>query len=113
MSQHFVVQLVDDLNGEVAQETVRFSLDGVQYVIDLTDRHASELRQHLAPFIDHARQQRSGAANARQAAAPVNPRQAQVVRDWARENGYKPNSRGRISKPIMDAFIASQRRAGR
>jgi len=49
------IVLVDDLDGTDADRTVRFSLDGVEYEIDLTDEHATELEAALRPFADAAR----------------------------------------------------------
>ena len=48
MAQRVQVQLVDDLSGEEAQETVRFGLDGTNYEIDLTEQNAKSLRDALS-----------------------------------------------------------------
>jgi hypothetical protein len=42
MAQKVEVSLVDDLSGETADETVSFSLDGVQYEIDLPELDTTE-----------------------------------------------------------------------
>jgi hypothetical protein len=49
-----VVELFDDLDGGRADETVRFALDGVEYEIDLSTKHAAKLRDMLAVYIGHA-----------------------------------------------------------
>jgi hypothetical protein len=49
-----VVELFDDLDGGRADETVRFALDGVEYEIDLSTKHAAVLRDMLAVYIGHA-----------------------------------------------------------
>ncbi|MHA7141877.1 Lsr2 dimerization domain-containing protein [Arthrobacter sp. Sr33] len=36
MAQRVEVELIVDLNGQAAQETVRFEIDGTGYEIDLT-----------------------------------------------------------------------------
>lgn len=41
--------LEDDLDGSDADEPVTFALDGKAYEIDLTDKHASDLRSVLRP----------------------------------------------------------------
>ncbi len=38
------VQLIDDLSGEDAQETIRFSVEGTDYEIDLSAHNAADLR---------------------------------------------------------------------
>lgn len=50
-----VVELVDDLDGTPADETVAFALDGVRYELDLSDDNASRLREQLEPFTEAAR----------------------------------------------------------
>ncbi|AOS64872.1 histone-like nucleoid-structuring protein Lsr2 [Actinoalloteichus hymeniacidonis] len=55
MAERVCVELVDDLDGEPAQHTVQFALDGVNYEIDLSDRNATSLRELLAPYITHGR----------------------------------------------------------
>jgi Lsr2 len=46
-----MVHLVDDLDGSEAGETMSFSLDTKDYVIDLPDPNAAKLRDALAPFV--------------------------------------------------------------
>lgn len=48
--------LIDDLDGRsTAEETLRFSLDGSDYEIDLTAVHAEELRAALNIYVGAAR----------------------------------------------------------
>ena len=44
MAQRVRVDLVDDVDGSPAEESVNFALDGVNYVIDLSAENASKLR---------------------------------------------------------------------
>lgn len=55
MAQKTVLELVDDLDGGPADETVAFAIDGVEFVIDLSAENASRLRDVLAEFVGHAR----------------------------------------------------------
>ncbi|MCY0941921.1 histone-like nucleoid-structuring protein Lsr2 [Streptomyces antarcticus] len=53
--------MIDDLDGTESAEpgeinAVRFSLDGAEYEIDLTEEHDQELRELLAPYIAVGRQ---------------------------------------------------------
>jgi hypothetical protein len=59
-----VVELFDDLDGGRADETVRFALDGVEYEIDLSVKHAAALRDMLAVYIGHAHRPASRARRA-------------------------------------------------
>ena len=48
MAQRVSVNLVDDIDGGSAVETIYFSLDGVNYEIDLGRRNADRLRAAMA-----------------------------------------------------------------
>jgi hypothetical protein len=60
MAQNLIIQLVDDMDGGEADETVIFSLSGKTYEIDLNKRNAERLREAFAPFIDKARSSNRG-----------------------------------------------------
>ncbi len=49
------IDLIDDLDGTEANETVRFELDGKPYEIELSERNATAFRNVLLPYIDQAR----------------------------------------------------------
>ena len=66
MAERIEVELVDDVDGSPAQQTVTFALDGVSYEIDLSQRHAQQLRSVLAGYIDHARTPKSGSRATKQ-----------------------------------------------
>jgi hypothetical protein len=55
MATHTDIKLVDDLDGGPADETVQFSIDGRDYEIDLSIKHAQALHENLADYIEHAR----------------------------------------------------------
>ena len=55
MAQKVSVELVDDVDGSVAESTVEFGLDGVNYAIDLSTDNAAELRDSLASYLANAR----------------------------------------------------------
>ena len=50
MAQRVETQLVDDVDGSAATQTVRFALDGREYEIDLSDMNAAKLRKALHPY---------------------------------------------------------------
>ena len=58
MAQKVTVALEDDLTGGPADETVRFSVEGTDYEIDLSAKNAAAFRKQLAPFVEHARKVR-------------------------------------------------------
>jgi hypothetical protein len=104
------VVLLDDVDGSVADETVAFALDGVQYAIDVTSQHAADLRAAMATWVGHARRTggRSTISTRSGGRRPsIDRSQLQKVREWARGAGYKVSDRGRISAEIQEAFQAA------
>ncbi|MEG9247850.1 Lsr2 family protein [Arthrobacter sp. Soc17.1.1.1] len=111
MAQRVQVQLVDDLNGDVAQETVRFGIDGIDYEIDLTTENAQKLRSTLSDYVDKARKAKTGRRGQGGQKTPTSAstgrakrEDTQQIRQWAQDNGYNPSSRGRITQSIIDAY---------
>lgn len=105
MAQKVQVQLIDDIDGAPADETVTFALDGITYEIDLTDAHAKALRESFAEWVGHARRAGGRRTTAKRAGgARTSSSDAGKIRDWARENGYEVSERGRISAEIREAY---------
>ncbi|GAA2182999.1 Lsr2 family protein [Brooklawnia cerclae] len=101
MAQRVEYILVDDLDQTAADETVRFSLDGVNYEIDLSSANAARLREGLAGYIGSAR--RNGGRRARAAASTKAPTATQI-RAWAADNGFDVSARGRVPANIRAAY---------
>lgn len=112
MAQRIQVNLVDDLNGEEAQETVRFGIDGTDYEIDLTTENAEELRSALSEYVDKGRKAKTGRRGQggqggqgfSSAPSKSKREETQKIRQWAQDNGHNPSSRGRITQAIVDAY---------
>jgi Lsr2 len=106
MVQKRIVELVDDLDGGIAEETVTFGIDGKVYELDLSSVNADALRGILAPYISAGRRSRASARTGRQGGRASAEVDIAAVRVWAVENGYAVNTRGRIPAPILDAYTA-------
>ena len=106
MAQKVNIILVDDLDGGSADENVKFGLDGVNYEIDLSAANAAELRSSLERFIGAARKASGGGGRVQRGKAPAGGRShdSAQIRQWARDNGYTVNSRGRIQAEIQEAY---------
>ena len=110
MAQKHIVQLIDDLDGGTASETVTFSLDGSRYEIDLSDKNAAKLRDSLANYVAAARRApgrgpgRGGAGARRTRSVRSDREQTQAIREWARKNGHKVGDKGRIPATILEAY---------
>ncbi len=104
MVQRRAIHLVDDIDGGRADETVRFSLDGRDYEIDLSVDHARTLRDALQPYVSVAR--RTGLH--RLAHTPPSGEAAaddsQEIRAWARARGLEVSNRGRIPAYLRQAW---------
>lgn len=111
MAQRVNVVLVDDLDGSDAVETVSFALDGVDYEIDLNDKHAGELRNALALYIGHGRRtggrrRKASSGKAAKASSAGEP-SASEIRAWARDNGWDVPERGRVAAEVREAYAAA------
>ena len=106
MAQKIQTLFIDDIDGGEADGTVRFSLDGTEYEIDLNARHTDELRTTLNSYIEHSR--KVGGAARRAAAARGGRRASSVdtvaVRAWAREHGYDIKDRGRVPADLVAKY---------
>lgn len=108
MAQRTILELVDDLDGGKADETVTFALDGVEFEIDLSADNAARLRDELAEFVGHAR--RVGGRKQRSAGTPKSngngngKPDTQAVREWARSQGEQVAERGRVPQALVIRF---------
>lgn len=108
MAKKTVVVLEDDIDGSEASETISFALDGGEYVIDLNEGHAKELRGALSRFTDAGRRVSGGRGRpaARTKSSHGGP-DAKAVRMWAVENGIQVNTRGRIQAEVVEKYEAA------
>jgi len=110
MAQKVVVQLVDDLDGTPIEDgtgsTVSFAIDGTSYEIDLSDAHAGEFRDALAPYlragrrVSTARRASGGSRSSSSAAAS----ETAAIREWATAQGIKVSQRGRVGADVVEAY---------
>ena len=112
MAKKVTVTLVDDFdNKSAADETVVFSLDGVNYEIDLASKNANKLRGDMKSWVAAGRRvggrRRSRSAGADGARKAIDRRQSAAIREWGRRNGYRVSRRGRIPADLLEAFQAA------
>ena len=111
MAQKTVVVMTDDLTGGDASQTIHFSLDNADYVIDLNDKNAAALRADFEKYIEAGRRHRAEGASAKPKRGASRGQTSGVdtaaVREWARANGHEVSERGRVSKKIIEAFQAA------
>jgi hypothetical protein len=113
MAKRVIQELIDDLDGKAADESVAFGVDGVQYSIDLSKKNAEKLRAALKPYIS------AGTKVGRSATLPARSAgrgrgttrgdrdQNRAIREWAQSAGFQVSDRGRIKQEIVDQFHAT------
>jgi len=106
MAQKVIVALEDDLDGGLADETVRFGFEGTVYEIDLSSKNARAVRKQLAPLIEHARKAVRGPAR-RPTRTPVGRQRSRDIRIWAKDHGLAVSDRGRISAGVVEQYQAA------
>lgn len=102
--------LVDDLDGTPIEDgggTVRFSIDGANYEIDLSAANTETLTEALEKYVSAGRRVRPGGGTAPVAGKKSDPQRLKAIREWAAENGHEVSSRGRIPSDVIDAYDAA------
>ena len=121
MARVTTVNLIDDLSGGTADESVEFGIGGTTYEIDLSSTNAAKLRTVLAPYIEKARKAGrltlsassrrpatgSKMSDNRSAADKAADKERNgLIRTWAAEQGVKVAERGRINADVIAAYDA-------
>jgi hypothetical protein len=111
MARRTVTAYYSDLTGAAIDENesgTRFSLDGVDYKIDLTRSEQATLRDALTPFTSAARKlaspSQAGRLSGRKASSEPTSR---ALRAWAEANGFDVLSRGRVPEIVREAYKAA------
>jgi hypothetical protein len=101
--QRVEVRLEDDLTGGPADETVQFGLDGRDYEVDLSTRHAVEFRRQIAPFVEHARLVHADRSRGRVRTAASRER-SRDIRAWAERQGFAVAEHGRLPRNVIHEY---------
>lgn len=109
--QQVAVRLVDDLDQHSeADETIRFALDGVGYVIDLNAEHATEFRANVGPYAEAGRREaRDKRVAGKSSGRRTTSSNSQEVRAWAMANGIRVSPRGRVALEVLAAYRDAHR----
>ncbi|MET9002987.1 Lsr2 family protein [Amycolatopsis sp. NPDC004169] len=111
MAQKVLVEILDDIDGSAAAQTVQFGLDGVTYEIDLSNANAAALRDELARYVGAGRRiggRKVRVATGQSTAASSDRERNQQIRAWAGANGYEISERGRLSSEVVSAYERAQ-----
>src|SRR3984893_11724371 len=112
VAQKITTLSIDAIDGGPAEGTVRFSLDGTEYEIDLNAKHSEELRSALGKYATHARKvggaARRGGRDAGHAGRGAASAQTTTkIRNWAREKGTNIKDRGRAPADVVAKYQAA------
>lgn len=104
MSRKTIV-LVHDLDGSVAAQGVRFSLDGQHHEVDLSEANATRLRDAVAPYVGAGRRTTQAGGHPswvgrRPAPGAYDPK---AVRAWAASGKIAPPVRGTHDRRVRRA----------
>jgi hypothetical protein len=105
MAKNTSVQLLDDITGAPAEETVRFALHGVQYDIDLSAGNAEELRAILERYARHGRRT-GGRKRARRIIAL--PKRSRTTKAAAKPAAKKAEPRKAAPKATAESTAAAK-----
>ncbi|AKK07257.1 MAG: Lsr2 family protein [Corynebacterium sp.] len=106
MARREITQIFDDLDDSPLNENdahvLRFSIDGSGYVMDVSTKNCEKFKDAIAPFIEKARPESISAR--RNSEQKYNPKD---VREWAIARGYEVAVRGKLSRQIIDDYLAA------
>lgn len=112
MATRIISQLLDDLDGGDADETITFAMDNVAYTIDLSSKNAVKFRELMATYQEAATRVGRAAHGSNAQLRPTtkasfNPAKREDnnrIRVWAADNGYELSERGRIPMHVVEAY---------
>jgi len=109
VAQKIQTLFIDDLDGSAAEGTLCFGLDGTEFEIDLNTRHAQDLRDALARYVDAARRVGGTARRPSRGArrGPASGLNTTEVREWAKAQGIDVKDRGRVPAELVVKFKAA------
>lgn len=114
LKKYQVTKMIDDLDGSEATRTIKFSIDGAHYEIDLSDENTDKFREAFAPYIANGRRVTSRKSSRRSSSASTGRAQRQKtaeIRAWAIEKGYTSSTQGRLGPTIIEAYEAAHQNA--
>jgi hypothetical protein len=96
------VVLIDNLTGDSADTTVKFSLDKTEYEIDLSNANAAALRESLSRYVNAARRVPGARRRAVAGRASYSGYDPAAVRAWANGRGSR-STRAGASRPTSSS----------
>lgn len=99
MARQQIIQYFDDLDDSPLQEDevkiIRFSVEGTDYVLDLSEDNARAFHEALEPFVAAARE------DTKDVLEKTDPAD---IRKWAQNKGMDVANRGKIPQQVLQAY---------
>ena len=112
--------MTDDFDGTELKpgqgQTVRFSFEGTDYSIDLSDKNVKKFSTEIGVWVAKAHtvkdtalaaRRRSRAGRTGRSSVKTSAADMKALRDWAREHGYTVSERGRVPTEVRDAYTTA------
>lgn len=94
-----VSKRICDITGNTASETIKFSVRGRTYEIDLAKQQVAAFDRALQKYIEAGRD-----VTERKGQQYVPSEKVWRLREWAKENGFPLGQRGTIPKRVEEAY---------
>jgi hypothetical protein len=94
----------DPAKGGEATESIRFSLDGMSYEVELSEEEAGGLRRALDRYIRCARRLEYPDRCPLDWQDKAGWTESRLIREWARDAGVTICERGAIPKAVVSAY---------
>ena len=95
--------ILDDLDGSQNAQTTLLSFQGVDYELDLCESNLETLTKTLDPYLEVARRRTSPTSSVTTDLDSDNG----AIREWARGEGIRISSRGRLSHSVIQQYRAA------
>lgn len=119
MAREVIVRMTDDFDRtKTADEVKEIGWEGYIYTLDLTAKNVEGLRAVLEPYLKAAHEKvKWPKANRRKSNDPIptpvlaiaDKSTRQEIKEWAQNNGFDVNDRGRLPDKIIQAYTEAHR----
>ncbi|MDO4910899.1 MAG: Lsr2 family protein [Corynebacterium sp.] len=111
MGRREIIQYYDDLDSTPLSHDdltiVRFSVNGSDYILEVSPANAEKFHEAIKPFVAVAHREPSVRARRRMGGQAQDKVRAKVVREWAQSQGIPVAPRGKVRQSVFDRYYAA------
>lgn len=112
MARREITQYFDDLDNSPLTDnevnSIRFSVDGNHYILDLSEKNAAAFRSAMEPWITAAHPAPASTPARSASRQTSSAKRSRAIREWAREEGIEVSDRGKIPARVVEAYNEAQ-----